>query len=374
MKAKDYVTTERTRHGRIVYYFRRPGKLKKRIRAEPGSPEWHRILAALKEGRELPAESTQPEPRAARGTFDAILAAFQTSPEWLTALKPASRKYLLPSLRYMKKRWGGYQVAEVEPHNVKSLLRGAATGKGDPDWPADRYSASAHNAMLQALNKVFAFAEVELKLDPRNRPTFKIAKLRLESKDSTWTEAEIEQYRRYWPIGSVARLALELLYETGARGRSDAIRLGWKDIDDGGELVFTPRKTDRSTKVQVVGFNLNDLRSPYLKPCLDLVPPRQLARDLPFLLRKNGKPYNEDLFGRHIAKWAKAAGLPDHCRAHGLRHAFGCRLADDGAGHYGIGAALGDRDPKAIEVYTKKRDNAKLAREARTAYKRAVGG
>jgi integrase len=370
MKAKDYVTTERTRHGRIVYYFRRPGKPKKRIRAEPGSPEWHRILAALKEGRELPAESTQPEPRAARGTFDAILAAFQTSPEWLTALKPASRKYLLPSLRYMKKRWGSYQVAEVEPHNVKSLLRGAATGKGDLDWPADRYSASAHNAMLQALNKVFAFAEVELKLDPRNRPTFKIAKLRLESKDSTWTEAEIEQYRRYWPIGSVARLALELLYETGARGRSDAIRLGWKDIDGDGELVFTPRKTDRSTKVQVVGFNLNDLRSPYLKPCLDLVSPRQLARDLPFLLRKNGKPYNEDLFGRHIAKWAKAAGLPDHCRAHGLRHAFGCRLADDGAGHYGIGAALGDRDPKAIEVYTKKRNNAKLAREARTAYKR----
>lgn len=359
-----YVKTDRTRHGKIVYYFRRPGQKQIRLRAEPNSPEWHKQLAAALEGRPLPASEAQPEPRAARGSFAAIIAAFESSPEWLTALAPKSRHALRPSLRYLKKRWAQYQVADVEPHNVASLLRGAATGKGERT--VEGYSTSSHNAMLQTLNKVYAFAERELTLDRRKRPTFGFEKMASDNPDGYhfWTDAEIEQFRRFWPVGSTARLALELLFETGARGRSDATRLGWKDREPDGVLRFKPKKTARKTGA-IVPVDLNDPRSPFLKPCLDLVPPPQLARDLPFLLRKNGRPYNDDLFGRHFAKWAAEAGLPDCCRAHGIRKAFGKRAAMDGATPYEIGAMLGDRDPKAIEVYTRARDNDELALRGR---------
>jgi integrase len=355
-------------NGRWVFYFRRgKGHPLIRLRGEPRSPTWNQGYAAALSGAALPATETKALP-APRGSFNAIIDAFEQSPEWLTALKPKSRHALRPSLRYLRKRWGAIPVAEVEPHHVKSLLRGAATGK---DHPTETYSAAAHNAMLQALNKVFAFAETELRLDPRDRPTFGMAKMPLGNPDGfhAWSDAEIEQFRKFWPVGLVARLALELLFETGARGRSDVIRLGWKDVGPDKILRFKPKKTDRSSKREVP-VDFGEFRSPYLAACLDLVPPPTLARDLPFILYK-GAAYaeNGDLFGRHFAKWAKAAGLPDHCRAHGVRKAFGNRAANDGATPYEIGAMLGDADPKSVEVYTKARDNEALGLRGARRYK-----
>ena len=49
----------------------------------------------------------------------------------------------------------------------------------------------------------------------------------------SWTEEEIAQCRNTHPIGSRARLALELLLNTGQRGRSDVIRMGRQHIEDG---------------------------------------------------------------------------------------------------------------------------------------------
>ncbi len=40
-----------------------------------------------------------------------------------------------------------------------------------------------------------------------------------------WTDEQIETFRTFWPIGTMERLAFELIYWTGARV-SDAIRLG----------------------------------------------------------------------------------------------------------------------------------------------------
>ena len=47
-----------------------------------------------------------------------------------------------------------------------------------------------------------------------------------------WTDAEIARFLAQHPAGSTARLAMLLALYTGQR-RSDVVRMGWADIDDG---------------------------------------------------------------------------------------------------------------------------------------------
>ena len=53
-----------------------------------------------------------------------------------------------------------------------------------------------------------------------------------------WTADEIAAFRGKWAIGTMQRLAFELLHYTGAR-MSDAVRLGPGMIDNDGWLTFT---------------------------------------------------------------------------------------------------------------------------------------
>ncbi len=64
----------------------------------------------------------------------------------------------------------------------------------------------------------------------------------------TWTEAEVLQFQTYHPLGTQARLALNIMLYTGLR-ISDAIRIGPQHIKDGmigvktkktGANIFTP--------------------------------------------------------------------------------------------------------------------------------------
>jgi len=55
-----------------------------------------------------------------------------------------------------------------------------------------------------------------------------------------WTEADVEKYEARHPIGSKARLALDLLLYTGVR-RSDVVKLG-PQMERDGKLIFTETK------------------------------------------------------------------------------------------------------------------------------------
>ena len=47
-----------------------------------------------------------------------------------------------------------------------------------------------------------------------------------------WTDAEIEQYRAYWPLGTQQRLVFEFVLETVSR-RGEVIRLGPQHVKNG---------------------------------------------------------------------------------------------------------------------------------------------
>jgi integrase len=147
----------------------------------------------------------------------------------------------------------------------------------------------------------------------------------------TWLEPQVEMYRAHHKLGTVARLALELMLNIAAR-RFDAHVLARQHISDG-KLSWRPRKTQRTTgKMLKVGI------IPHFQAALDAMP--RSDEVLNFLVTDYGRPFKSAAaFGNKFADWCDAAGLKTvlcddgrerNYRAHGLRKAALTALAHAG--------------------------------------------
>ena len=147
----------------------------------------------------------------------------------------------------------------------------------------------------------------------------------------TWLEPQVAQYRKCHEIGTMARLALELLLNIAGR-RQDAHMLGRQHLNRDGKLSWRPQKTRRST-----GKTLTISIMPELQAALDAMPKSDA---MAFLCTDYGRPFaSAAAFGNKFADWCTAAELkPVLCddgkmrnyRAHGLRKAALRALAHAG--------------------------------------------
>jgi integrase len=166
----------------------------------------------------------------------------------------------------------------------------------------------------------------------------------------TWTVEEVEQYRAHHPVGTRARLALDLLLFTGLR-RSDIIKIGRQHVKEG---VLAVRTTKTGAVVNIPIF-------PELRASIDATK----TGDLTFLVAERGRPYMSPIvFGRRFRLWCDEAGLSDQCTAHGVRKAGATIAANDGASARELMAMYGWSRISMAESYTRNADQAKLARAA----------
>ena len=181
----------------------------------------------------------------------------------------------------------------------------------------------------------------------------------------TWLEPQIAMYRERYKLGTVARLALELLLNIGPR-RHDAHILGHQHIRDG-RLCFRPHKTLRTTnkmlKVPIM---------PEFQKALDAMPNSKNV--LTFLTTDYGKPFKSAAaFGNKFADWCKKAGLkPVLCddgrvrsfRAHGLRKASLRALAHAGCTDEEMMSVSGHSDARQLREYLNEVDQERNADSA----------
>src|SRR5262249_12830198 len=68
----------------------------------------------------------------------------------------------------------------------------------------------------------------------KDNPTAGIPSIKLPKSKGhhTWTDAEIDQYRAYWPLGTQQRLVFEFALETVSR-RGEVVRLGPQHVKSG---------------------------------------------------------------------------------------------------------------------------------------------
>jgi integrase len=161
-------------------------------------------------------------------------------------------------------------------------------------------------------------------------------------------------YQQRHPLGTTARLALELLLYTGTR-RSDLVRLGRsneKPGKNGMELHFRPFK-GRNKKNPVM------VEIPLL-PALAAVLAVNKTGDLAYLVTERGLPFTTAGFGNWFHDRCEEAGLTG-CSAHGLRKASATTCANNGATTYQLMAIFGWKSMAQAELYTRMANRRKLA-------------
>jgi integrase len=164
-----------------------------------------------------------------------------------------------------------------------------------------------------------------------------------------WTDAEMKAFENRWSIGTKQRAAHELMLNVGT-ARVDVHHTTWARFDDEG-FEYTRRKTGVPVAVAMAQS---------LKDALEALPRKHVC----ILTTEYGKPFTVDGFSGWLRDAMTEAGLPLHCRPHGLRKTFGRLLADAGVSAHHIMAAMGHLTLAEAERYTREADRRHGGRRA----------
>jgi integrase len=311
------------------HYFRRKGSPRVRLPGMVGSSEFNKAYEACLAAQPLPVGVG----RTKQGSVALAIADYFGSAAFrsLSRGTAGSRRCILEKFR--EGRPGDLMLAAMPKEFVVALL--------------DTMQPHAARNLVKALRGLMKWA-AERKL-VREDVTQGI-KVKLLRSDGyyTWSEDDIAAFESAHPVGTQARLAMALALYTSQR-RSDVIRMGPQHIKNG-VLSVRQKKTGTALAIPV---------HPELAEIIKATPCGHLT-----FLSKNGKPYGGEYFSQVFGRWCDEAKLPAECSIHGLRKAACTRLADAGCTAHEIAAISGHKTLAEVERYTRKADQARLARAA----------
>jgi integrase len=331
-----YVNGFVDRHGKVRYYFRRPGSRSVKLLGIPGSIEFMDANQAALAAVAPPPESPK---HVIHGSLAEIAAGYFRSASFAN-LSPSSQETYRLALNPVLAAHGHRLVRDMPKTAARNIIE--AIGATRPGMA---------NLTRAVFSQVMAYAiAIGVRADD---PFFGLEKYRLGT-HHTWTDAELAQFERHWQLGTRERLAFALLLYTGQRG-GDVVRMKRNDIVNG-QVRVSQDKVRKGT--------VNELMIP-IHPALARALKAGPVVGMQYLITDvRGRPLRRitDL----IEQAAQRAGLPAHCKAHGLRKAALRRLAEAGSTTKEIAAVSGHRSLKEIERYTERADQARLARSAVT--------
>lgn len=328
-KLPPFVSRERTRHGNVVFYFRK-GK-GKRTRLPPlGSPEFEEAYQAAR-------VATAPVKKivAGAGSLAWLVARYRETAAY-RAFSPATRKQRDNIFKGVVARAGGEAYKAITRRTIVDGRESRATTP-----------AQARN-FLDAMRGLFRWAlDAEfVSVDPtagvRNPPRRKSEGFK------AWTEEDVAAYEARWPAGTKERVWLHVLLYTGLR-RGDAVTIGRQHVRDG---VATLRTEKNATEVSIPIL-------PVLADALAIGP----TGDLAFIVGENGRPLTKESFGNMFRVACNAAGIVDKS-AHGVRKIGATRAAEAGATVAELEALFAWTGGTMASLYTKTADRKRLAKQA----------
>lgn len=328
---KPYIQKETTRHKTVVWYFRRGKDKRVRLPGPFGSKAFNEAYDAALRG--VPAQEAPKAP--------------QTSLRWLVDRYYQSGRY--HNMRPNTQRNHRLMLEDVcstgkdlkfRALDASDIRKGIVVREGTPRMAA---------TFVSVMRALYRFAKDSGWVT--TNPVSDDIKADSVKNDGyhTWSLDEVDKYQEKHPVGTLPRLALDIMLYTGLR-RSDAIVLGRQHIRNG---VIQIR----------AGKNNAEITIPVLPPlATSIAATREQCGDLVFLINARGEPWKNIAFGYWFAKHCDAAGVPG--RAHGLRKAGATIAANNGATAFELTAMFGWSSIKMAEVYTKKADRVKLAERA----------
>ncbi|MFS0771089.1 tyrosine-type recombinase/integrase [Sphingomonas sp. 1P08PE] len=343
------VSRYKDRHGRWRYRYRRVGHPGGHFTSEFGSPEWLAELAEF----EKPREGAAPPKKEVAGSIGDLVRRYMAVPTRLGPTAVTQGK-IRSVLGRFKDDHGHRMVADFTFEHIDKLIERAGVKDTVQTARGPRPIGGLHAAtkLRKELVRLFDFA-IKLKMRPDNPASQSDKVKRPVGEDKgyhSWTEAEIAQYRARHPLGSRARLAMELMLWTGQR-RSDARTMGPADIVDG-RIVVEQGKTGKTLGLAVAPRLLEAITA---MPHVDDAPA--------YLLTNRGKPFSRAGFGNKMREWCDQADLPQ-CSAHGLRKAIMRRMAELDMGNQTLKAVSGHSRDEEVALYTKAANQKTMADDA----------
>lgn len=325
---KPYVQKEITRHGKIVWYFRRGKEKRIRLPGAFGSSEFNAAYATA-----LAGMPTKPRATAPVTTLRWLVDRFYESGRF-NAYRPNTQRNLRLEMERVCKTGADLNFAKIDAGDIRAgMLRREKT----PHMVAE---------YIRAMRALFRFAKDSRWLETDPTEDIKAKHVKTDGYH-TWTTDEVARYQSRHPVGTQARLALDIMLYTGLR-RGDAITLGRQHIRNG---VISIR----------AGKNNAEIVIPVLPPLAESIEATKTG-DLVFLLNTRGRPWKNISFGYWFADRCDEAGVPG--RAHGLRKAGATIAANNGATPFELTAMFGWSSTNIAEIYTRKADKARLAERA----------
>jgi integrase len=321
------------RHGTRRVRFRKSG-FTSYLTGIPWSETFMREYATALEGVKAQASEIGAG-RTIPGSISALVTSFYRAPEFraLKASTQVERPYVLERFRA---EHGLKPVRLLKRKHIADIIGAKANTPG------------AANNLLKALRTLLAYA-ITIDMIEVN-PAAGLKKFKLSDEGfRRWEDHEVEQFRARHPLGTKARLALELLVHTGQR-RGDIVRMGWQHMVSADEIALRQEKTGAALVVAL---------HPELLEALALVPKSNLT----FLLTEYGAPFTPTGFGNWFRERCNEAGL-SQCSAHGLRKTHLVRRANAGGTTDHLKASGGHKSLSEVAHYTRGVDQRRLARQA----------
>jgi hypothetical protein len=195
---------------RARFYFRRGrGGKATPLPGVPGDEQFMAAYhAALASTSNAPAEIGAS--RTAPGSVDAMIVNYYSSAAW-TDLPPDTRKNRRPIIERFRARHGGKRVALLRRDHFETLLKEISAGPATKDY---------------WIRTIRALLESGIPSLIATNPTAGIKVKRPKTEGHwTWEPREVEQYRAYWPLGTMQRLVLEFALQTASR-RGEIVNVG----------------------------------------------------------------------------------------------------------------------------------------------------
>lgn len=326
-----FVLTERSRHGRVTFYFRRGKGKRTRLPDDPASPEFAAVYAACLTGQEPPKPGAP-----AHGSLRWLVAAHMESRTWVE-LAPATRKQRGLFLQQAVERAGDRRANDVTRTVIEA---GVAERTSRP--------ALARN-WLQAMNALFRWAVQAGHLPANPAEGVRPPRYRTDG-FAAWTVEDALAFRAHWPVGSKPRLAFELFLCAGFR-RGDMHRLGPQHRKGG---MVSLRTAKRGVPVTV-------RLTAEAEAALAATP----TGDMAFMTREDGRPFtSKESFGNWFSARCREAGLARGKSAHGIRKLAATLAANAGSSTHQLMSHFGWQTTQQAEIYTRGADRERLGLES----------
>jgi integrase len=328
-----YLHKYQTKQKRIVWYVRKPGQKKVRLRADYGTPEFMAAYNAAVAGAPVPSKASK---RAAAGSLRWLWDEYHKTGDW-AALSPATRKQRENIMLHVLEKSADKPFKAIKKSDI-------AAGR-------DKRVATPAQArnFLDLMRGLFRWATEagHVNVDPtenvRNPP--KVAGPGFE----VWTEDDEERYLERWPRGTRERVWFDVLRFTGLR-RGDAVTLGKQHVRNGIINIKTEKSGERITVTLPVAADL--------EATLKAGP----LGDLTFIVGKNGKPLTKETFGNFFREACNSAGVKKS--AHGIRKLAATVAAQNGATESELQAMFAWTNGQMPSHYTRAANRAMIGMKA----------